>query len=452
MALYNFTDTSNYNPGMNIPGEAVSINGAVLENEISGYRTLYVKGRESMSAEIKSTERGADGSVYHGKRYPERVITVGFQMLADSDADYRNKFNKLAQLLNVEQVKIIFNDEPEKYFIGTPGEVGEIEPGRNQITGEFQIVCADPFKYSVDLKEVTTKNTTIYYDGTFPADYTIEGKAGTDSNIRWLSFGMNDNSIVLGDLGASTSSEYYAVLEQDLTPGELSVATYADTFDLADGGSYAAWRYIAMLDAPDASKTSAFDIRMQIQGETNTQFWTGATIRITKDYAGLRVRFANKAEVTGEYYFDIHDFFPATVSIFYNYTQLMFRVNDLMVPIYSNIASCHAFGCTFQVLSKSNIALNCSMLRFFGDHIYNDPSVPNRQNYKTVSNKLVTGDTIKIDTARKAVYVDGIPRPDLNYLSNLWDIQLQEGENTTYINGAGGTITDYVLKYRERWL
>ena len=65
MALYNFTDTSNYNPGMNIPGEAVSIGGVVLENEIDGYRTLFVKGRESLSAEIKSTERGADGSVYH---------------------------------------------------------------------------------------------------------------------------------------------------------------------------------------------------------------------------------------------------------------------------------------------------------------------------------------------------------------------------------------------------
>ena len=161
MALYNFTDTSNYTPGMNIPGEAVSIGGVVLENEIDGYRTLFVKGRESLSAEIKSTERGADGSVYHGKRYPERVITVGFQMLAKTDADYRNKFNKLAQLLNVEQAEIIFNDEPDKYFVGTPGEVGEIEPGRNKVTGEFQIVCADPFKYSVDLKEVTTKNTTI---------------------------------------------------------------------------------------------------------------------------------------------------------------------------------------------------------------------------------------------------------------------------------------------------
>ena len=438
MALYNFTDTSNYNPGMNIPGEAVSIGGVVLENEIDGYRTLFVKGRESLSAEIKSTERGADGSVYHGKRYPERVITVGFQMLAKTDTDYRNKFNKLAQLLNVEQVQIIFNDEPDKFFIGTPGEVGEIEPGRNKVTGEFQIVCADPFKYSVDLKEVTTKNTTIYYNGSFPADYIIEGKAGADANIRWLSFCMNDNSIVLGDLDVADDSSKYSTLEQDLNPGTLSVTSYSETFDdTAD-----AWRYIAQFDAPDASKISKFDIKMQTAG-TN-----GTTTRIVKDYAGLRVRFARGSRVVGEYYFTIEEFFPATVSVFYDGYYLTFRVNDVSAREYTpNEWTEDATSCTVQVVSKSDITLTSPLIRFF-----NDDTTEAYENYKHAPNKFIEGDTFKVDTARRAVYVDGVLRPDLNYLSNMWDIQLQPGENTTYINGAGGTVTDYVLKYREKWL
>lgn len=435
--IYKFTDTDKRATPGNLPGEAVSINGAVLENEISGYRTLYVKGRESMSAEIKSTERGADGSVYHGKRYPERVITVGFQMLADSDADYRNKFNKLAQLLNVEQVKIIFNDEPEKYFIGTPGEVGEIEPGRNQITGEFQIVCADPFKYSVDLKEVTTKNTTIYYDGTFPADYTIEGKAGTGANIRWLSFGMNDNTIVLGDLDVADDSSKYSTLEQDLNPGALSVASYTATFDTAD-----AWRYIAQFDASGLSKTSKFDIKMQTAGTR------GTTTRIVKDDAGLRVRFARGSRVVGEYYFTLEEFFPATVSIFYDGYYLTFRVNDVSAREYTpNEWTENATSCTVQVVSMSDITLTSPLIRFF-----NDDTTGAYENYKHAPNKFVEGDTFKVDTARRAVYVDGVLRPDLNYLSNMWAIQLRPGENTTYINGAGGTVIDYVLKYREKWL
>ena len=452
MALYNFTDTSKYNPGMNIPGEAVSIGGVVLENEIDGYRTLFVKGRESLSAEIKSTERGADGSVYHGKRYPERVITVGFQMLAKTDADYRNKFNKLAQLLNVEQAEIIFNDEPDKYFIGTPGEVGEIEPGRNKVTGEFQIVCADPFKYSVDLKEVTSwlsygsvRTGTIYYNGSIPADYIIEGKAGTGANIRWLTFSTNDNRVALGDLNASTSSEYYAVLEQDLSPGELSVTTYEDTFDNVE---YSAYRYIAMLDAPDAKKSSTYDIRMQTTS-SNTMYQTD-TIRIIKDYAGLRVRIAHGSNLLGEYYANSDDFFPATVSIFDTGSKIMYRVNNIIASV--DVAAPRAGSCSLQLLSKSDITLNCPLLRFFGDHVYGGPTDTSNLNYMTVSNKFIDGDTIKIDTARKAVYVDGIPRPDLNYLSNLWNVQLQPGQNAVLANSTGGTITDFVLKYRERWL
>lgn len=38
-----------------LPAEAMSYNGVYLENEIEGYRTLNVSGRELMSASIKSS-------------------------------------------------------------------------------------------------------------------------------------------------------------------------------------------------------------------------------------------------------------------------------------------------------------------------------------------------------------------------------------------------------------
>ena len=40
--MYNFVDTNGYAEGTALPSEALKINGAYLENKVTGYRTLYV--------------------------------------------------------------------------------------------------------------------------------------------------------------------------------------------------------------------------------------------------------------------------------------------------------------------------------------------------------------------------------------------------------------------------
>ena len=62
--MYVFVDTVNSGiVGTNLPTEAMSYNGIYLENEIDGYRTLSVTGRELMEYEVKDVEiEGADGS------------------------------------------------------------------------------------------------------------------------------------------------------------------------------------------------------------------------------------------------------------------------------------------------------------------------------------------------------------------------------------------------------
>ena len=204
MALYKFTDLETYAPPGDLPGEALFLNGQTLESLIQGYRTLYVKGRESLGADVQLTEQGrADGSLFNYKRYPERVLTVGFQILADNNAEFRAKFNQLGSILNVEQAQVIFNDEPDKFFIGTPGQVEEIEPGRNKITGEFEIVCADPFKYSVEEKTATVQAgtpKTFYYNGTVPTTPTISSLATLTPDggqaLMLETFSINDNILV----------------------------------------------------------------------------------------------------------------------------------------------------------------------------------------------------------------------------------------------------------------
>jgi predicted phage tail component-like protein len=148
--MYDFIDVTEVSEGLSLPSEALSINGEYIENQIPGYRTLTVEGREALSPEISSFETGIrDGSVLKGKRYPARVIRITYQLVANSNEEFRNAYNKLASILNVTNAQLIFNDETDKYFTGTPSLIGEVPPGKNAVVGEFEILCLDPFKYSL---------------------------------------------------------------------------------------------------------------------------------------------------------------------------------------------------------------------------------------------------------------------------------------------------------------
>lgn len=186
--LYEFTDTSKQASTGTLPAEAMSYDGVFLENEIDGYRTLNVSGRELMSANITSSSiDGINGSQYQNRTYPSRTITVKYQLIAKNDRAFREAFNKMNYLLSKEQVKVIFNDEPDKYFIGTKQGNDDIDPGINSIIGEFEIYCSDPFKYATTKKEfeATLEDgdlvANIVNDGTEDAviDYEITNNAET---------------------------------------------------------------------------------------------------------------------------------------------------------------------------------------------------------------------------------------------------------------------------------
>ena len=148
--LYKFRDVNEELTQEYIPAEALQINGELIETQIEGYHTLYVQGREALSPEINTYEIGTkNGEIRKNKRYPARTITVGYQLIAESAEAFREAYNKLGRILNVDDAEIIFNDEPDKFFIGTPSEVSEIDTGRNSVKGEFKILCLDPLKYSV---------------------------------------------------------------------------------------------------------------------------------------------------------------------------------------------------------------------------------------------------------------------------------------------------------------
>ena len=215
--MYEFIDTAESAGSTRAPAEAVSINGTFLEDLIDGYRTLYTSGRESLGKEFSSyDDTGADGSLTRRTRFPARTITVGFQLLADSPDAFRAAFNAMNAALNVENVRCIFNDEPDKFFVGSPIMNAEIEPGRCAVKGEYQIYCADPFKYSVDIQmpqpvveedpETGLYQTfVISYDGTYPAYpqytakfYNPDGETDEDNAEDT----QTETAKLLGDAGA----------------------------------------------------------------------------------------------------------------------------------------------------------------------------------------------------------------------------------------------------------
>jgi len=171
--MYKFIDVNEASENT-LPSEALCINGSYIENMIEGYRTLSVAGREALSPELSHYTTGVrDGSMLKNKRYPARTITVRYQLLADSTEAFRAAYNKLGQILNVEEAELIFNDEKDKFFIGTPSSISRVDPGTNYVVGEFDLFCADPFKYSVEEYEVEAENV----EESDEAGNTFTGKA-----------------------------------------------------------------------------------------------------------------------------------------------------------------------------------------------------------------------------------------------------------------------------------
>lgn len=250
--MYEFIDTTEALEGTSLPSEALKINGIYIEDEIPGYRTLTVEGREALSPEIETFETGIrDGSSKQSRRYPARTIRITYQLRAETCEDFRAAYNKLAGILDVEDARLIFNDENDKFYIGTPSRIGEVPPGRNSVIGEFDILCLDPFKYSVVEYEAKpdagSSSVIIDYNGTyksFPklqAEFYNENESSEDGETATALtgsgdcgyvafFNENEKIIQIGDPDEADSESAY----------EKSQTLINQRFDSANGWGSAA--------------------------------------------------------------------------------------------------------------------------------------------------------------------------------------------------------------------
>lgn len=258
--MYDFRDTTiQVDAGSKqLPAEALQINGEYIENLIDGYRTLYVTGRELLESDITEIQIGtADGSDYQSKRNVSRTITVGYQIISTSPEEFREKFNELSRILDQEQARLVFYDEPDKYFIGTKSEVGDVGSGKLNVTSEFSFYCCDPYKHSMTEKTFQARlngegimETTIQNEGTeeCAVNYTIthnheNGFVGIVSEYGAMQYGKID------EVDAETLQRSEELFRYS-NPTEFGAMTNGQGVLTEDFPKNGTWRTVTYQDKP----------------------------------------------------------------------------------------------------------------------------------------------------------------------------------------------------------
>ena len=169
-------------PNQPSPLQAMTVNGTYLESVISGYRTLTVEGRETLSLDIETINTNIrNGAKYKRRRIASRTVFVNFAIKDTTPEGFAAKFNTLKQYLyGIEEARLIFDDEPDKFFTGTFRTVTATYTGLTS-TGRIEILCPDPFKYSVSEYTANAVNgeISVNYSGTYPAHPILTAQSAT---------------------------------------------------------------------------------------------------------------------------------------------------------------------------------------------------------------------------------------------------------------------------------
>ena len=302
--MYNFVDVNETSEAVILPSEALCLNGEYIENLIPGYRTLTVEGREALSPELEFFSVGSsDGATHKSKRYPERIITITYQLIAKSSEDFRTAYNQLGKILDVEDAELIFNDEPDKFFKGTPSSIGAVPPGKNAVVGTFEILCVDPFKYSVVEYEaepsLEDSSILLDYEGTYKAFPTLvaefhnEDEASEDGETTQELTGDGD----CGYVAFFNESEKIIQLGD---PDEVDVIenAYAKSQTLVNSAfkTKNAWGTAAKSQwAVNSGITSSADVEQT--GSVGIGIATYATTSTAKATSGTLLKIASKNDV-----------------------------------------------------------------------------------------------------------------------------------------------------------
>ena len=178
----------------------VRVNGTYLEDIVPGYITTDVEGREQADNEITAlTAERIDGEEYRYRRRNARTITIRFAISTHSMEDLTESHNKLKAALSVEQAKFIFDDEPDKYWVGTPVSMSVEHLRPDTTTGEITVKVHKPYKYALAESSVSFVDgqAEVFYSGTVPTYPVIHADMNADDG--YISFTKDEETLMFGD-------------------------------------------------------------------------------------------------------------------------------------------------------------------------------------------------------------------------------------------------------------
>ena len=126
---------------------AMEFNGTIIENELEGYRTLKVSGRETISNELV-VESVHEGGITLDNHLPSRSIQVTYEMKAETNELFQEQYKALRKFLPTEEeVPIKFADESTTVYFGRLSTIEVPADDRNNVVSTFVIHCDSPYKF-----------------------------------------------------------------------------------------------------------------------------------------------------------------------------------------------------------------------------------------------------------------------------------------------------------------
>ena len=123
------------------------INGDSLSSLIDGYRHLTVSGRGIIPIKHQMEDIPFRAGGWISESHEEvRILTIKYQLIADSSYQLRDRFELLNRYLEGE-LEIKFYDEMDYTYYGYLSGADDIEEDSNAIVSTFSIIVPDVYKF-----------------------------------------------------------------------------------------------------------------------------------------------------------------------------------------------------------------------------------------------------------------------------------------------------------------
>lgn len=283
-----FVDINEQPPAPSLPSVAMNFNGYFIENKLDGYRTLNVTGRETISYDIQTLGNSSSihGEVVTGKTLPARELKIEYQLTAETNEEFQQKFRTLVQLLHTdhEDATIYFNDDKTIAYYGQLYSMDEVPPNSNTVTATFTIYCQDPMKYSRDAIETENASTVTVEDYGVLSPYAITPDmiklhANINMDLAGVTLTVTNMStwkVITIDFGADagsiTSGQYIGI---DIKNNQI-LRRFKSSNNIVDGVNFIKYLRFETTDFHDfkvkpndtiRTTTTGFTVSLVLRGE-----------------------------------------------------------------------------------------------------------------------------------------------------------------------------------------